>query len=95
MNEISVFPNPFYLNGENFAKGIRSFKFARMPDEAIIRIYSLSGSLIKKIVKSDLTAFAEWDLTDLNNHLVTAGIYLAYIEMPGIGEKIMKLVLVY
>jgi hypothetical protein len=36
----------------------------------------------------------DWNLKTENGASVASGIYIAYIDMPGIGEKILKLAVV-
>ncbi len=95
IGEITVFPNPYY-GTHTFEKSYsqRYVRFTGLPEEAIIRIYSLSGVFIKRIDKTTASEFVDWDLRNSSNQLVGSGIYLAYLEMPGIGEKILKLAVI-
>lgn len=95
IGEITVFPNPYY-GTHTFEKSYsqRYVRFTGLPEEAIIRIYSLSGVFIKRIDKNTSGEFVDWDLRNRSNQLVGSGIYLAYLEMPGIGEKILKLAVI-
>ncbi len=94
IDEITVFPNPFYgirAEAENSIK----VTFTNLPKEVTILIYSLSGHLVKKLSKSIITPFLEWDLRNMSGLLVSSGIYIAHLDMPGIGEKIMKIAVVF
>jgi len=95
IGEITVFPNPYYGN-HSFEKSYsqRFVRFTGLPEEVIIRIYSLSGVFIKRIDKNTSGEFVDWDLRNQSNQLVGSGIYLAYLEMPGVGEKILKLAVI-
>jgi hypothetical protein len=90
---INVYPNPYI--GFNPAESNRYAKFVtfnHLPRKANIRIYNLAGVLIRTIVKDDATQFAQWDLNNSSDFPVSAGMYIAYIDMPDLGAtKILKL----
>ncbi len=66
-----------------------------MPQKAIIRIFDLSGVLVRTINKEDNSQFIRWDLTNNNNYPVASGIYVVHVDMPELGRsKILKLAIV-
>jgi hypothetical protein len=93
VNNITVYPNPYFsFNADEPNKYTRFVTFGHLPQRATIRIFSLGGALTKTILKDDATQFARWDLTNESNVWVSAGMYIVYIEMPGLGAtKILKL----
>merc|ERR1711879_34340 len=95
MDEITVFPNPYFashsLEGSKYDRFVR---FLGLPQEATIRIFSLSGVFITKIEKNDTADWVNWNLLNKDNLPVASGMYIAHIEMPGIGEKILKLAII-
>ena len=86
VKKIGVFPNPYqgvYTNPADF--GNRVVTFTHLPRRVIIRIYTLSGTLVRTLMKDDPTQFVRWDLTNERNWRVAAGMYLVYIEVPDLG----------
>ena len=65
-----------------------------MPAEATIKIVSLSGVFIRNIVKDPTSQYVDWDLRNTDGLPVASGMYIAYIDMPGIGTKILKLAVI-
>ena len=51
--------------------------------------------MIKTLVKDDNEQFMRWDLANDSGLPIASGLYIAYIEMPDIGEtKILKLAII-
>jgi hypothetical protein len=90
---INVFPNPYIgFNTQEVNKYNRFVTFSHLPKNATIRIFNLSGVLIRTIQKSDDTQFAQWDLKNANGFPAAAGMYVVYINMPDLGStKTLKL----
>jgi len=96
VNEINVFPNPYYgINSEEINKYQRFVTFNHLPEKAKVRIFNLAGVLVKTIDKDDVTQFLRWDLANQDGLPVASGLYIAYIELSDLGEtKILKLAIV-
>jgi hypothetical protein len=90
---INVFPNPYYgVNTEELNKYQRFVTFSHLPEKATIRIFNLAGVLVRTIEKSTPGQFQRWDLSNESGLPVASGLYVAYIDMPDVGEtKIVKL----
>lgn len=94
-DNITVFPNPYFASHElEQSKYNRFVRFLGLPQEATIRLFSLSGVFISKLEKNDTADYIDWNLTNKDGLPVASGMYLAYIDMPGIGEKILKLAVI-
>ncbi|MFH1196743.1 MAG: hypothetical protein V1720_13660 [bacterium] len=91
-DEISAFPNPYFAG--NNTTGQDYVRFTGLPVKATIRIYSLAGVFIRKYEKEEMSQYIDWDLRNEYGEMVASGIYIAYIEMPGIGNKILKVAVV-
>jgi hypothetical protein len=92
LNNISVFPNPYF--GTNTIEPDDSQRFVRftnLPENIIIRIYSLGGVFVKRFEKSDNSKTIDWDLRNKDGHLIASGMYLAHLEIPGAGTHVLKL----
>jgi len=96
VNEINVFPNPYYgVNTEELNKYNRFVTFTHLPVQAKVRIFNLAGVLVRTIDKEDDTQFLRWDLANEDGLPVGSGLYIAYIELPELGTtKILKLAIV-
>jgi hypothetical protein len=95
LNSISVFPNP-YLGTNNLQQTSydRFVRFINLPRTANIRIFNLGGAFIQKIKKDSNNDFVDWDLRNKHGVFIASGLYLAYIEIPGVGTKILKIAVI-
>jgi len=93
---INVFPNPYVgFNAFENNRFQRRITFSHLPDQATIRIFNLAGVLVRTLQKDDATQFRDWDLKNEDGLPVASGLYIAHIEMPGLGAtKILKLALI-
>jgi hypothetical protein len=96
VNNINVFPNPYYgINSEELNKYNRFVTFSHLPDQATVRIFNLAGVLVQTIQKDEPGQFLRWNLSNEDGLPVASGLYIAYIELPELGEtKILKLAIV-
>jgi len=46
--------------------------------------------LIRRYNKSDPLNFLDWNLKNSVGIPISSGVYLIHIEVPGVGEKILK-----
>jgi hypothetical protein len=94
---VNVYPNPY--NGFNIEErdpANRFVTFTHLPEgDAVIQIFSLAGELIRTIDHSQNgfagTQFDKWDLRNESSVPVASGMYIARIDMGGLGVKILKL----
>jgi hypothetical protein len=96
VNEINVFPNPYYgVNSEEVNKYNRFVTFTHLPEKANIKIFNLAGVLVRSIEKDDADQYQRWDLANNSGLPVASGLYIAYIELPDLGEtKILKVAVI-
>ncbi|MDP2366417.1 MAG: hypothetical protein Q8M94_21910, partial [Ignavibacteria bacterium] len=95
LSEISVFPNPYFgAHSIEPNKYSRFVRFTNLPNQATIRIFNLAGVFIARIDKDDQSQFADWNLFNSDLVPVASGIYIAYIEMEGIGSTILKIAII-
>jgi len=95
IEKISVFPNPYFgSHALEESKYNRFVRFIGLPKQATITIVSLSGVLIKRYQKSGDSQFLDWDLKNLDLLPVASGMYIAYIEVPGAGTKVLKIAII-
>jgi hypothetical protein len=104
LDRIKVVPNP-YVGANDIeptdrlpgtTRGSRRLYFEHLPQTATIRIFTLSGELVRELQH---TAGIDngreyWDLLNRDNLGVAYGVYIAHVEAPGVGERILKFAII-
>jgi hypothetical protein len=102
LNKIAVVPNP-YVGAASWepasattGRGERLVYFIHLPNKCTIRIYTLSGNLVKSLDHdAPLTDGQQpWDLTTKDNMPLAFGVYIFHVDAPGIGTKIGKFAII-
>ena len=92
MEKIRAVPNPYLgFNVLETSSSNRFITFMRLPEVCTIKIYTLNGDLINTINKDNTTSDQQWNLRTFEDVPVASGMYIALIDAPGIGQKIIKL----
>ena len=97
MSKIHTVPDPYYVtNSLETSANDKVLMFVNLPNQAIIRIYSLSGILVRVLTHNDPTGGGEekWDLRNRDNQYVASGVYFYYVEAPDGSHKIGRLTVV-
>ena len=91
---IRVVPNPYYTRSRyELNQFNRMIRFTNLPERATIRIFSLSGELVRTLEKTDPTSsVVTWDVLTENRLPVGSGVYIYHIDAPGVGSTIGRLV---
>lgn len=93
MNMINVVPNPYYAYS-NYETGRldNRIKIVNLPDECTIKIYTVSGTLVRTFTKDDNRVTSiDWDLTNQAGIPIAGGMYLIHVDVPSIDrERILK-----
>jgi len=97
IEKIAVVPNP-YKGASNYEVSNLNdvVRITNLPAQATIRVFSLSGTLIKVIEKRDpASTFVNWDLQTENALPIASGLYLIHVTAKdasgkSIGEKVLK-----
>jgi hypothetical protein len=104
LDKIYVVPNPYVgynaieptnrLPGET--RGERRIYFENLPPQCTIRIFTINGDLVTTLNHDSGVDNARefWNLLNRDGFGVAYGIYVAHIDAPGIGEKILKFALI-
>ncbi len=96
---VNVFPNPLYgfnpLSSHVSNTPDESFvTFTNLPEEVTIKIYALSGTLLRTLTTDDKSSptspFLRWDLKNDSGLRVASGMYLAIVSNPTYGDKVLK-----
>jgi hypothetical protein len=96
LDDIKVVPNPYIVrNAWEPSRDYSRIAFTHLPDKCTIRIYTISGDLIRTLEHESATfdGNENWDLLTKNNQKIAAGIYIYHIESD-YGEKIGKFAVV-
>jgi len=102
MDKIAVVPNP-YTGAASWeplsntvGRGERRIYFINLPNLATIRIYSMSGKLVKTIEHNSTISDGQeaWNLVSKDGMDIAYGIYIYHVDAPGIGEKIGRFAII-
>jgi hypothetical protein len=83
LDRVHTVPDPYYVTNEFEAStDNKILKFVNLPNQAIIRIYTSSGVLVRILEhnSTELGGAATWDLRNRNNQVVASGVYFYHIE---------------
>jgi hypothetical protein len=96
LDNIKVVPNPYIVrNNWEPSSDYSRIAFTHLPDQCTIRIYTLSGDLLRTLEHNStaLDGNENWDLLTKNNQKIASGIYIFHVDSP-YGEKIGKFAVV-
>jgi hypothetical protein len=100
---VNVYPNPLY--GFNVATSYTNspadepfVTFSNLPEEVTIKVYSLSGQLLRTLGVADKSSpaspFLQWNLQNESGLRVASGMYFAIVTSPIYGEKVLKFAII-
>jgi len=88
---INVVPNPYYAySGYEINQLDNRIKITNLPEKCTVRIYTVSGTQIRRITKDSPQTYVDWDLKNQANIPIASGLYIIHVDVPGVGEKILK-----
>ena len=101
--KVNVYPNPLY--GYNTLSNYYSntpdepfVTFTNLPEQVTIKIYSLSGTLLRTLTIDDkdspTSPYLRWDLQNESALRVASGMYLAIVSNPEFGDKVLKFAII-
>jgi hypothetical protein len=95
--QVHTVPDP-YLGSSNYDLGPTSkqLMFVNLPEQATIRIYTLTGVLVDVLVHDDITGGGRevWDVRNRNNQFVASGVYFFHVMTPGGEEHVGKFTII-
>jgi hypothetical protein len=103
LDNIKVVPNPYLANAlwepknpYTSGRGPRSIHFTHLPNKCTIRIFAVNGELVKEIEHNASLddGSAEWNLLTKDNLSASYGVYIFYVDAPGIGKKAGKFAII-
>ena len=88
---INVVPNPYYAYSQYEESRIDyRIKITNLPQHCTVTIFNLKGQLIRQLSKDNELTSLDWDLKNHVGIPISGGMYIIHIEVPGVGEKILK-----
>jgi len=99
LGRIDVVPNPYVgantwePRNLNFTgRGERRIDFINLPSQCTVRIYTISGALVKTLEKNSTAADGSltWNLVTEDGMDIAYGVYIYHVDAPGVGEHIGK-----
>ncbi len=102
LDKIKVVPNPFIISNVWMpSSDYGVIYFTHLPRVCTIRIFTMAGDFVQELKKGyDEMAYLKdegeikWDMTSYNHQDIASGVYLAHIDAPGIGQRIIKFAVV-
>ena len=103
LDSIFVAPDPYIvvnpLEPRNSAlpgRGERRIDFRNLPQLCTIKIFTMSGRLVKTLEhsSSEYASIQQWNLKSDDGLDVAYGVYIYHVDAPGIGEKIGRFALI-
>lgn len=88
---INIVPNPYYAYSAYEKTTLENIvKVTNLPDKCTVSIYTLNGTLIRQFKKDDTKTSLDWDLKNTARIPVASGLYIIHVDVPNVGEKILK-----
>lgn len=101
--KVNVYPNPLlgYNTLTNYYTNTPDepfVTFTNLPEEITIKIYSLSGTLLRTLGTEDkdspASPYIRWDLQNESGLRVASGMYMAIVSSPKYGDKVLKFAII-
>ncbi|MEI6123673.1 MAG: T9SS C-terminal target domain-containing protein [Bacteroidota bacterium] len=91
LNLINAVPNPYFAySGYETNQLDNRVRITNLPQKCTITIYTVGGSLVRQYAKDDGNSFVDWDLKNFAGIPIAGGMYLIYVKVDGVGEKVVK-----
>jgi len=91
LDMINVVPNPYYAFSQYERTRLETkVKITNLPERCSVNIYTVNGKLVRSFQKDSPVTSLDWDLTNQKAIPIASGIYLIHVDVPGIGERVLK-----
>lgn len=91
LDTINVVPNPYYAYSNYETSRLDNrIKIINLPERATIKIYDISGTLIRTLEKDNSRTEVEWDLRNEARIPISGGMYMFHVSVPNVGETTIK-----
>jgi hypothetical protein len=83
LSEVLVVPNPFIAQNEiTRGRGLQQILFTNLPPRATVRIYTISGNLVRVLEHTDESGTLAWDVRTRFDLIVASGNYYFHVTTP-------------
>lgn len=95
LDSVRVVPNPYY----GFSRYERSqmqtiVKITNLPQRAKIKIFNLSGTMVRSYNKDSDSPEQLWDLKNQSGVAVAGGVYIIHVDGFELGETVLKAMII-
>jgi hypothetical protein len=88
---INIVPNPYFAYSEYETDQLDNrVKITNLPGKCTINIYTISGTLVRQYKKDNEVTYQDWDIKNTAGIPVASGLYIIHVDVPGVGERILK-----
>jgi hypothetical protein len=88
---LNVVPNPYYAySNYEFNKLDNVVKVVNLPDVCDVKIYTVSGILVRTFKKDSPVTYIDWDLKNYAAIPIASGVYLIHIKVADGCERVLK-----
>jgi len=88
---IRAVPNPYFAYSEYENNPVENkVKLTALPEKCEISIYTINGSLVRRIKKDDPSTEVIWDLKNDASVPIASGSYIIHVNAYDLGEKVIK-----
>jgi hypothetical protein len=95
LDRIKTVPNPYVANAAwDFSQDSQRLEFVNLPPVCTIRIYTISGNLVRVIEHNDGSGTAVWDLRTRFNLKAASGTYYWHVTTPDGKTKLGLMALI-
>lgn len=98
LQNVIVVPNPYVISSQfelpsyrPDLRGDRVIQFRNLPRECTIRIYTITGELVRTLQKNDDSNYLNWDVLSSESARIGYGVYIYHLETPTGATKIGRL----
>ena len=91
LSKVHTVPDPYYVRSAyEVGPANKRLYFVNLPPRAIVRIYTLNGTLVRVLEHNDPQDGTQlaWDLRNRNNQFVASGVYFYVVETPEGDKKV-------
>lgn len=79
-----AYPVPFKPNS---GLGHNGITFTNLSEETTIKVYTISGKLVRELYKNDAHNEYVWNVKDKDNRDIPSGVYIYYLKTDGTTKK--------
>jgi hypothetical protein len=88
---IKAVPNPYFAYSEYENNPVENkVKLTALPEKCEVSIYTINGSLVRRIKKDDPSTEITWDLKNDASVPIGSGSYIIHVNGYDLGEKVIK-----